>query len=258
MIELRNTDAFYGSKQVLINLSIKINQGESVALIGANGAGKTTLLKVISGAVKAKGAILIQGRRVESIPGDERAGIISVVPQDISAETPLNGYDFVMLGRTHCMPRFAPPGIEDCKAVEEAMNHTATLQLKNRFMNEMSGGERQRLALALAFAAQPQIILLDEATAHLDLHHRAEIMQLLREMNRNRGVTVIMAAHDLSLAGRYFDRLILLKEGCLLKDGSPSEVLTEETLKEAYGCPVKVVKLPDDLGSAIIPLEQTE
>jgi len=256
MIELQNINASYGSKQVLVNLSLKINQGERVALIGANGAGKTTLLKVISGAIKAEGSTMIQERRIEHIPGNERAGIISVVPQDISAETPLKGYDFVMLGRTHCMPRFAPPAREDCKAVEDAMKRTSTLQLKNRFLNEMSGGERQRLAVAMAFAARPQIILLDEATAHLDLHHRAGIMQLLREMNRNRGVTIMMAAHDLSLAGRYFDRLILLKEGVILKDGPPSDVLTEETLQDAYGCPVRVVELPDNLGSAIIPLEQ--
>ena len=120
----------------------------------------------------------------------------------------------------------------------------------------MSGGERQRLALAMAFAAKPRIILLDEATAHLDLHHRVEIMQLLREMNRNRGVTVIMAVHDLSLAGRYFNRLILIKEGCIINDGPPNIVLREENIEDAYGCPVRVVELPDRLGSAIIPMDK--
>ena len=99
------------------------------------------------------------------------------------------------------------------------MTQTATTELKNRFLCEMSCGERQRLALAMAFAARPRIILLDEATAHLDLHHRAGIMHLLREMNRDRGVTVIMAAHDLALAGRYFSRLIMLKQGEVLIDG---------------------------------------
>lgn len=256
MIELKNISAAYGSKPVLSDLSLKIGKGETVALIGPNGAGKTTLLKVISGAKKCKGETIVQGRNIKDIPGYQRAGMMSVVPQVISDDTPLNGYDFVMLGRTHCMPRFAPPSEKDRAAVEEAMRCTTTLQLSQRYIADMSGGERQRLALAMAFAAQPQIILLDEATAHLDLHHRAEIMQLLRDMNRDRGVTVMMAAHDLSLAGRYFDRLILLKEGRILKDGPPSEVLTESILEKAYGCPVRVVDLPDNLGAAIIPLER--
>ena len=258
MIELQNISAFYGRKQVLTDLSLKIDKGETVALIGPNGAGKTTLLKVISGAVKAQGNTFVNDTPIQELSGYERAGIISVVPQQIAADTPLKGYDFVMLGRTHCMPRFAPPSENDREAVEEAMQCTATQTLSERYIADMSGGERQRLALAMAFAAQPQIILLDEATAHLDLHHRAEIMQLLREMNRSQGLTILMAVHDLSLAGRYFDRLILLKNGCILKEGPPSEVLTEKNIKEAYGCPVRVVELPDSLGVAIIPMEHSE
>ncbi len=258
MIELRNISAFYGRKQVLTELSLKIDTGEAVALIGPNGAGKTTLLKVISGAVKAKGETCIKGRPVQELSGYERAGIISVVPQQIAVDTPLNGHDFVMLGRTHCMPRFAPPSESDREAVEEAMRCTATLALSHRFIADMSGGERQRLALAMAFAAQPRIILLDEATAHLDLHHRAETMQLLREMNRTRGLTVLMAVHDLSLAGRYFDRLILLKDGRILKEGTPSEVLTEQNIEDAYECPVRVIELPDGLGAAIVPIAHSE
>ena len=191
---------------------------------------------------------------MRELSGYERAGIISVVPQQIAVDTPLKGYDFVMLGRTHSIPRFAPPAENDRSAVEEAMRCTATFELSDRFIADMSGGERQRLALAMAFAAEPEIILLDEATAHLDLHHRAETMQLLRKMNRTRDLTVLMAVHDLSLAGRYFDRLILLKEGRILKDGSPGEVLTEENIKKAYDCSVRVIELPDNLGSAVVPV----
>jgi len=256
MIELVNISTAYGNKKVLDNISLSVTEGERVALIGANGAGKTTLLKVISGLLKAEGSTLVEGRPVRGIPGNERAGIISVVPQDIASDTPLNGYDFVMLGRTHSMPRFAPPSTEDIQAVEEAMQRTSTQTLKQRFLSEMSGGERQRLALAMAFAAKPRIILLDEATSHLDLHHRAGIMQLLSEMNRNQGVTIIMAVHDLSLASRYFDRLILLKDGHVVKDGPPHLVLQPETLEQAYDCPVRVVEMPDNLGVAIVPLER--
>ncbi len=257
MIELQNIDFSYGAKRVLREISLSIGQGESVALTGANGAGKTTLLKVISGALRSEGEVHLFGRSIHTIPGRERAACIAIVPQNLDAGIPLNGHEFVMLGRTRRLPRFGAPTRNDCIAVEEAMASTATLELAQRLLADMSGGERQRLALAMAFAAQPRIILLDEATAHLDLHHRAEIMRLLREMNRERGVTVIMAAHDLALAGRYFDRLIMLREGEVLKDGSPPEVLNEPTLRQAYGCTVRVVQLPEGLGTAIVPLERT-
>ncbi|MFO7937522.1 MAG: ABC transporter ATP-binding protein [Kiritimatiellia bacterium] len=255
MIDIRNITAAYGDKKVLKNLAIRIEEGECAALIGANGAGKTTLLKAISGALKTSGKILIDGRSVRRMPCRKRAEILSVVPQNPDANTPLTGYDFVMLGRTHLIPRFSSPSVEDCRAVENAMQRTSTLFLKKRFLKKMSGGERQRLALAMAFAAHSRIILLDEATAHLDLHHRAEIMRLLRTVNHQKNVTIVMAVHDLSLASRYFGRLILLKEGRVLCDGSPDAVLTEKNIKDAYGCAVRVVKLPESLGSAVVPVD---
>jgi iron complex transport system ATP-binding protein len=255
MIELRNINAAYSENQVLKSVSLRINQGDITALTGANGAGKTTLLKVISGVMRCDGDVFINGSMLHLMSGYERAGIMAIVPQNIPSDIPLDGYDFVMLGRTHRLRRFAQPQREDHEAVREAMASTSTLELGDRFLHEMSGGERQRLALAMAFAAHPRIILLDEATAHLDLHHRAGIMRLLREMNREKNITVIMAVHDLTLASRYFDRLIMLKEGSVISDGTPGEVLREDILNSAYGCPVRVVHLPDDLGAAIVPLE---
>lgn len=256
MIELNNIDASYGQKKVLSELSLKIDSGQAVALIGSNGSGKTTLLKVITGAIKTAGEVRVNNRAIRKLSGYERARVISVVPQQIAVDIPLNGYDFVMLGRTHSIARFAPPSADDHAAVEEAMRRTATHSLSHRFIADMSGGERQRLALAMAFAAQPQIILLDEATAHLDLRHRVETMRLLREMNRAQGLTILMAVHDLALAGRYFDRLILLKDGRILKEGAPSEVLTEKNIEKAYDCSVKVIQLPDNLGTAVVPIKK--
>ncbi len=254
MIELRQIGKRYGDKPALTDISLTIGKGEMTALIGANGAGKSTLLRVISGALKAQGRVLIAGRKIESIAAAERAGLIAVVPQEIPSETPLRGYDFVMLGRTHRLPRFGAPCRADREAVAQAMARTGTEPFRERFLSDMSGGERQRLALAMAFAAQPRIILLDEATSHLDLHHRVEIMHLLREMNRVDGVTVVMAVHDLMLAGRFFDRLILLHEGRVIRDAAPQEVLTEEILAQAYGCPIRAIPLPDELGTCIVPV----
>ena len=253
MIELRNIEICYGDKKALSEVTLTICKGEMAGVIGANGAGKSTLLNVISGALKAQGDALIEGREINTIAATKRAAIIAVVPQEISSETPLRGYEFVMLGRTYRLPRFGSPGAADRSAVEQAMKDTGTEPLKDRFLSDMSGGERQRLALAMAFAAEPRIILLDEATAHLDLHHRVDIMHLLRDMNRRKGVTVIMAVHDLMLAGRFFERLILLHNGSVLKDDTPNNVLKEDILEVAYGCRIKTIQLPDQLGTCIIP-----
>lgn len=254
MIQLRHIEKSYEEKKVLFDISLTIRQGEMAAVIGANGAGKSTLLKIISGALPAGGQALIDGREIKKIAATERAGIIAVVPQEIPSSIPLRGYEFVMLGRTHRLPRFGAPGRADCDAVEKAMASTGTLPFRDRFLSDMSGGERQRLAVAIAFAAEPRIILLDEATSHLDLNHRVEIMHLLREMNRSQGVTVLMAVHDLMLAGRFFDRLILLQEGRVTQDAPPQEVLTAEILEQAYGCRIRTIQLPDDLGTCIVPL----
>ncbi|MDD2597696.1 MAG: ABC transporter ATP-binding protein [Kiritimatiellae bacterium] len=254
MIELRNIEKSYGEKKVLSQISLTIRQGEMAALIGANGAGKSTLLKIISGALPAQGKALIQGRKIRSMAAARRAGIIAVVPQEIPSTTPLRGYEFVMLGRTHRLPRFGAPGAADREAVERAMASTGTAAFKHRFLSDMSGGERQRLAVAIAFAAEPRIILLDEATSHLDLNHRVEIMQLLRAMNRDQGVTILMAVHDLMLASRFFDRLILLQEGKIIQDAAPQAVLTEDILAGAYGCRIRTIQLPDELGTCVVPI----
>ncbi|MCK9303787.1 MAG: ABC transporter ATP-binding protein [Bacteroidales bacterium] len=254
MIELRHIEKSYGEKKVLSEISLSIRQGEMVALIGANGAGKSTLLKVISGALPAQGKALIEGRKIRRIAAAQRAGIIAVVPQEIPSTIPLRGYEFVMLGRTHRLPRFGAPSAADCEAVERAMASTGTGAFKDRFLSDMSGGERQRLAVAIAFAAEPRIILLDEATSHLDLNHRVEIMQLLRKMNRDQGVTILMAVHDLMLASRFFDRLILLQEGKVIQDAAPPAVLKEDILEGAYGCRIRTIQLPDELGTCVVPV----
>ncbi|MDA3923616.1 MAG: ABC transporter ATP-binding protein [Kiritimatiellae bacterium] len=253
MIKLHDIGVFYEEEMALSHITLTIKKGEMAGIIGANGAGKSTLLKVISGALKAEGKALIEGREINSLSATERASVIAVVPQEIPSEIPLRGYEFVMLGRTHRLPRFGAPGATDVAAVRKAMISTGTEPLKERFLSDMSGGERQRLALAMAFAAGPRIILLDEATAHLDMHHRVEIMHLLREMNRSQGVTVLMAVHDLMLAGRFFDRLILLENGSILKDGTPQTVLQASILEQAYGCRIRTIPLPDDLGMCIVP-----
>lgn len=253
MITLSHVSARYRSAVVLDDLSLQISPGERVAVVGPNGAGKSSLLRVITGLLPAKGRVQLAGRDLHHLPPRERARLLSVVPQDIANDTPYRAHDFVLLGRTAALPRFGGPSPEDLQAVEEAMTLTETWGLRYRALPEMSGGERQRLALAMALASRPQILLLDEPTSHLDLRNRAEIMRLLTKLNREQQTTILMVVHDLTLASQYFDRIILLNQGRKIADGSVAEVMTPELLESAYRCPVCVVPLPDTAARCVIP-----
>ena len=181
------------------------------------------------------------------------ARLLAVVPQEIARDIPYTAHDFVLLGRTASLPRFGGPDAQDFAAVQEAMTSTETWSLRQRPLPEMSGGERQRLALAMALAARPEIILLDEPTSHLDLRHRAEMMSLLTRLNREHQLTVLMVVHDLTLASQFFPRLVLLSEGRKLADGTPAEVLKPDLLEAAYTCAVSVIPLPEASALCVLP-----
>ena len=192
-----------------------------VALVGPNGAGKSSLLRVITGLLPAQGSVQVAGVEVSRLCPRARAKLLAVVPQEIARDIPYSARDFVLLGRTASLPRFGGPSADDFKAVHDAMALTETWHLRQRPLPEMSGGERQRLALAMALADRPEIILLDEPTSHLDLRHRAEMMRLLMRLNLEQRTTVLMVVHDLTLASQFFPRLVLLSEGRKFADGTP-------------------------------------
>jgi len=210
-------------------------------------------LRVVTGLLPAKGSVQIAGEETTRLCPRARAKLLSVVPQEIARDVPYSARDFVLLGRTASLPRFGGPSDEDAQAVQEAMALTETWALRDRPLPEMSGGERQRLALALALAARPEVILLDEPTSHLDLRHRAETMRLLTRLNRERKVTVLMVVHDLTLASQFFSRLVLMSSGRVLAEGSPAEVLRPDLLETAYGCPVSVIPLPGVSATCVLP-----
>ncbi len=253
MITLAHISAAYHDEIVLNDLSLHIARGEMVALVGPNGAGKSSLLRVITGLLPARGSVQVTGTDIAKLNPRIRAKLLSVVPQEISRDIPYTAHDFVLLGRTASLPRFGGPSPEDTRAVQEAMAMTETWHLRQRPLPEMSGGERQRLALAMALAGQPEIILLDEPTSHLDLRHRAEMMRLLTRLNRERETTILMVVHDLTLASQFFPRLVLLSEGRKLADGTPAQVLRPELLEAAYACPVSVIPLPEVAATCVLP-----
>ena len=254
MIVLSHITAAYAAATVLHDVSLHIARGERVALVGPNGAGKSSLLRVITGQLPtAHGTVHMAGTDITRLCPRRRARLLAVVPQEIACDVPFTAHDFVLLGRTACLPRFGGPSADDLDAVQEAMELTETRHLRNRPLPEMSGGERQRLALAMALASRPEIILLDEPTSHLDLRHRAELMRLLARLNRERQTTLLMVVHDLTLASQFFPRIILLGEGRKLADGTPAEVLRPDVLEAAYACPVSVIPLPGLDATCVLP-----
>jgi len=244
MITLSHITAAYRDEPVLNDVSLHVARGERVALVGPNGAGKSSLLRVITGQLAAKGSVQVAGTDVAQLSPKARARLVAVVPQELSCDTPYTAHEFVMLGRTASLPRFGGPAAADLRAVQEAMDMTETWHLRQRFLTEMSGGERQRLALAMALAAQPEIILLDEPTSHLDLRHRTDMMRVLCGLNRDRQATILMVVHDLTLASQFFARIILLSKGRKCADGTPAEVLRPALLEAAYACGVETFPLP--------------
>ena len=241
-IELQNVSAGYPGRPVLHDLSLVIREGETAVLLGPNGAGKSTLLQVMTGQHRASsGSVRLFGRDVHHLPAAERARLVSVVPQQLDVPMAFTVEEMVMMGRTATLSRWQGPSDADRQIVEQSMAYTNVLGLRRRLFQEMSGGERQRVVIALALAAEPRLILLDEPTSHLDMNHRLEVLELISRLNCERGVATIMVAHDLSLAAEFFPRLIVLDgHGRLAADGTPAEVLREPIIESVYHCRVNI------------------
>nr|WP_225877797.1 ABC transporter ATP-binding protein [Alkalibacter mobilis] len=234
-LSLKNITVAYGDKIILENLNVEINKGEFVSIIGPNGTGKSTLIKAITDLIDVKnGVICIDGRKNSNISRKERAKLIAVVPQEFNIDFDFNAFDIVMMGRNpHQYGKDKDP-VKDYEVVNEAMLMTNTWQLKDRYFNELSGGERQRIIIARAIAQQSDIILLDEPTSHLDVHHQLEVLELVRMLNKNKKITVLAVLHDINMAARFSDRLILLNEKKVLADGPPDYVVDEKILGKVY------------------------
>lgn len=240
-VQLGNLSAGYRERAVLKNISLQIKTGERVAFLGPNGAGKSTLLRTITGLLSPTcGSVKIFSHDLAKLTARERARLAAVVPQELDVAMPFMVEDLVSMGRSATLDRWQRLSLDDHAMIEQAMRYTNTINLRDRLFHEMSGGEKQRVAIAMALAANPKLMLLDEPTSHLDMNHRLEIALLIRRLNIEHGVTVMMAGHDLNLAAEFFPRIILLSAGQIAADGTPEEVLRPEILREVYGCHVSV------------------
>ena len=235
----------YDESWVLDGLSFEVREGEILGIIGPNGSGKTTILRVLSRVlIPQEGEVHLQGKNLLALSQKEIAQIIGVVPQDTYFPFPFTVGEVVLMGRSPWLSNFGFESEKDLQIASQAMALTNTFSFSNRLIFELSGGERQRAIIARALAQKPQVMLLDEPTAHLDIGYQIEIYDLIKKLNAEKGLTLIIVAHDLNLASDYCDRLLLLDGGRIYKMGSPKEVITEENLFRIYQSRVLVEENP--------------
>ena len=240
VLELCDVSATYPGRPtqqpVLRDVNLAISAGEVVALIGPNGAGKSTLLRVAGGGLKpTNGQAWLENVDLGRMSPRDTARRIAVVPQEGPVPAGLFVREMVSLGRTPYARWLLGPTAEDRAAVEWAIGAADIEALADRFVDELSGGERQRVILARALAQRPRLLLLDEPTANLDVHHQVAMLELVRGLTRGQGLAVLAAVHDLQLAALYCDRVALLHHGQIVSQGAPETVLTAELLHETFG-----------------------
>jgi len=235
---------------VLKDLTFQIRAGEVLGVIGPNGSGKTSLLKLLARVLRpVEGTVRIFWRELAGLSQDEVARTVALVPQESQLLFPFTITEMVLMGRfPHQRGRglagFGWEGAEDLRRAQEAMRETDVAHLANRLITDVSGGERQRAVIARALTQEPKILLLDEPTAFLDLQHQLEICAILRRLNKERGLTVVLVSHDLNLASQYCDRLMLLDGGRVFRLGHPQEVIQPDVLETVYRCRVLVDRHP--------------
>jgi iron complex transport system ATP-binding protein len=244
-VDIKNISYYYGDNPVLKNLSFSVREGDFFIIIGPNGSGKTTLMNAVSGILNCQeGRVEIFGRSIQSYNRKDLAKTIAFVPQIFPVDFPFSVTEMVLMGRSPHLGIFGLEKEEDIKLAKQAMNFTEVKHLAHRKLNQLSGGERQRVFIARAICQEPQVILLDEPTASLDLAHQVKIMDLMYRLKREKGMTIIMVSHDLNLAAMYGDRLLLLNRGQAVSLGLPQEVLTLQKLEATYRCRLLVDESP--------------
>lgn len=243
----------YRGEPAVEAVSFTIARGEMVGLLGPNGAGKSTLVRLASGVLRPSvGSVRIRGVDARALARDEVARRVAVVPQDFSVQFAYTARQVVELGRTPHRGSWGFARAGDREAIDAALAATSTAELADRVFNELSGGERQRVLIALALSQSAGIVLLDEPTAHLDIKHQIEVLEMLRRLNRERDLTVVAVMHDLNLAARYFPRLILFKRR-VIADGPPAPVLDADLLARVYETPVQVGILRGEEHLSVLP-----
>jgi len=251
LLEAQRVSFSYSTTPTLRDISLSLNPGQITSLIGPNGSGKSTLIKLMLGYLQGEGKVLWQGRSIHSWRRAEIARNIAYLPQSSPVDPLQRVGDTLRVGRT---PYWSAFGIESPRDIEVVKQTSALLNLDDfleRPIDELSGGQRQMVFLARCLVQEPRVMLLDEPNTFLDLKHQVEMLKLLRRLTRERGIAILMASHDLNLAGAFADRLILLDQGQIAAAGTPNEVLREDFLTRVYGLPI--TRIDRDGGTLVFP-----
>ncbi|KPL91559.1 heme ABC transporter ATP-binding protein [Levilinea saccharolytica] len=254
MLTVEGLSVSYGEKTVLQQVGFHLAAGQVLAVIGPNGAGKSTLIRALSGVLPVRGgAVRLDGRDLRQYSEVERARRIAVVPQAVNLPAAFTVWETVLLGRTPHLNWLGQLTAKDEDIARWALERTDTQALAGRPVNQLSGGEQQRVLLARALAQSAPVMLLDEPTAHLDLQYQLSLLELVRELAHQEKLAVLVALHDLNLVSRYADKVALLAEGKLCALGRPGEVLQADVLTRAYRVPLQVLALGGGLPPVVLP-----
>jgi iron complex transport system ATP-binding protein len=253
--EARQVVAGYGDKMILNGISLEIPSNQISVIIGANGCGKSTLLKTLARIIKpASGEVRLDGQPLQAYPSKRLARVVGLLPQSPIVPEGITVADLVGRGRFPHQSLFGTWSKRDYEAVAEAMEIMDIAPLANRHVDELSGGQRQRVWIAMALAQQTDILLLDEPTTFLDITYQIEILDLLTDLNRKYGTTIVMVLHDINLSARYADYIFALREGRLVAEGKPSEVITSQFIKDVFGLDCMVVQDPVSNSPSVVPI----
>ncbi len=246
--------AGYGGRTVVDGVDLQVPTGRISAIVGANACGKSTLLKTMSRLIPAQGgSVLLDGAEIARIPTKELARTLGLLPQQPVAPEGIAVADLVGRGRHPHQRMFRSWSAEDDRAVADALAVTGILDLADRAVDELSGGQRQRVWIAMALAQETDVLLLDEPTTFLDVSHQIEVLDLLTDLNRRRGTTIVMVLHEINLAARYADHLFAVRDGRLIADGDPAQIVTREMVHEVFGLDALVIDDPVSGSPIVLP-----
>lgn len=245
----------YGSREVLRDVELEARPGEVLSIIGPNGAGKSTLLRCINRILKPYlGTVYLDGKELFNLKAQERARMMGYVPQASGEVFPCTVFETVLMGRRPHLSWGVEKG--DLEVVGEVLHRMGLMGFAERYLYELSGGEKQKVLIARALAQEPDVLLLDEPTSNLDVKHQLEVLELVREAAKQQGKCVLMVMHDLNMAVRFSDQLLMLKNGLVFAAGNPQAVLTPENIKAVYE--VEAMVMTTGLGPHVITVKPTE
>jgi len=254
-LSIERLDFAYGRVPVLAGLDLSVTAGTITGILGPNGSGKTTLVRLASAALRpTAGRISVFGSDLAVLPARERARCVAVVPQETHPVFAFTVEEIVRMGRAPHLGLLGLEGPRDRVIAHQAMERCDVTGLSGRSFRALSGGERQRVMLARALAQEARLLLLDEPTAFLDLKHRLAVYTLLGRLHRENGLTVVVVSHDINLAARYCDRLVLLRDGAIAADGTPAEVLRPDPIRSVYEVEVEIRTDPSSGRPFVIPV----